>query len=202
MSNSGPHFSLRWGDSFAYSFTNLNGTLNPQFGQSGVVYYTSPLMCAATVKRPLLWGVRGQFSFNGQSAWKTDTNLWQLQLYIKAGLGQATPNIIKNIEYTPSTGVGTTQGTDPPFQTQFAFFNVDISVPDVPADRLYVQAVILGVEPAALVPNTPYMGTVTAFAAPYYEPPTQDESAAHAAADREVVWMPEGFHEEELRYRR
>jgi len=171
------HRPLRWGYTGPYAFTLASAQLNPPFNLPGELYFQSPLIVAADVGRPLRWSLHAQFTFDqgiqaqGGPAtppygWTSDANLWEFAVVLQAGVGQGNPTIINLTQYTPSTGVGTTYGPTPPFQTQDPYASLDIDL-IIPAEKLYVSVVITGERPSVLNQGV-YSGYFSVIAAPYF----------------------------------
>jgi hypothetical protein len=170
----GKNSPLRWGYQSLYSFNNASAQIfatNP-FAEIG--YFQSALLVSASQGRPLRWHVHAQFTFDEDSAWGTDANLWVLQVVAQPGVGQTNPSVYKTVQYTPSTGVVTSFYPDPvanPNTAPFQPIDIDFTIP---ASALYVQLTISGERPPVVAPPPAvYTGMVSAWAAPYFSLPSE-----------------------------
>jgi hypothetical protein len=170
----GKNSPLRWGYQSGYSFNNSNAqlfTTNP-FAEVG--YFQSPLLVSASIGRPVRWHVHAQFTFDADSAWGTDANLWVLQVVVQPGVGQTNPSVFKTTQYTPSTGVVTSFYPDPVANPNTAPFQpIDFDFV-IPASALYVQLTISGERPPVVAPPPAvYTGLLSAWATPYFSLPSE-----------------------------
>jgi hypothetical protein len=177
--------TLRWGDQFAFSF-NPTVLITPT---------QSSQLIAAHWDYPLTWNVM----FVAAPVLNADeTGALHLQFKVVVGVGQSQTSFI----YPFSTIAGAALGAEG-FNFTGPPYNTIMSLQQIPAQDLQVTS-LLSVSGLTSVGHSEQL-VVGVYAAPIIESHTMRDLAERLApgqGERQGGWMPEGFHPEQLGYRR
>jgi len=177
------HDTLRWGETQTLVVpVGFNGDVSP-VPEGTTPPLVTKQMLAAHWRWPLSWVVTliMQPAFNAD-----ETNTFYVQWQFTVGVGQAICTFYYLYTFAPTGGLYTAQ-------------NVQLFTP---AQDLQVNAALAC--PSGAVSSKPESFNLAAFSAPVTEPHAMthllDKARGHA--EEHVPWMPPGFNETDMGYRR